>query len=133
MRGVEPLSADAQYPPPQPDKIGGPSTTALADTVLEYRYSTGNRYVMRFAEETLSFDHIVPEGPTIEPLPYRARELRDELYLVTWIIKRGVVVTLAIDFTARLIHVSAMMPTNQWEFFDLAELLSVHRPEHASG
>lgn len=127
------MSADVRYPPPQPDRIGGPSTTALAGTVLEYRYSTGNRYVMRFAEETLSFDHVVPEGPTIGPLPYRARELRAELYLVTWIIKPGVHVSLVVDFASGQVHVSAMMPPNQWEFFDVAELLSAHRPERVGG
>ena len=28
------MSADVRYPPPQPDRIGGPSTTALAGSLL---------------------------------------------------------------------------------------------------
>lgn len=122
------MSADISFPAPQPDKISGPSTTELAGTVVEYRYSTGNHYRMEFDAESLSFDHLVPAGPTIGPLPYRARRLRDDLFLVCWIIKPGVHVALIMDFASRQIHVTAMMPPNQWEFFDIAEVLYV-RPD----
>jgi len=80
------MSADASFPAPQPDKIGGPSTTELEGTVIEYRYSTGNHYRMEFAAESLSFDHLFPAGPAVGPLPYRARKLRDVLFLVCWIL-----------------------------------------------
>jgi len=44
---------------------------------------------------------------------------------VTWTVKPGIHVTLLLDLTERVIHVSAMMPPNQWEFFDIGRLLSV--------
>lgn len=122
------MADEIQFPAPQSDKIGGPSTTELEGVVVEYRYSTGNHYRMEFAAETLTFDHVFPAGPTIGPLPYRGRTLRDDQFLVSWIIKPGVHVALVVDFASRQIHVAAMMPPNQWEFSDVAELISVRRP-----
>ena len=120
------MTATEFFPPPQEDKIGGPSTTELRDTCVEYAYSTGNRYRMEFGADTLTF-HLV-EGsapPHTVTLPYRARLIRPGLYLVTWTVKPGIHVTLLLDLTERVIHVSAMMPPNQWEFFDIGRLLSV--------
>ena len=110
---------------PLPDLVGGPSTTELAGTVLEYRYSTGNHYRMEFAEEGLGFQMLNdPAGVPIGPLAYRARRLRAGLFLVCWIIKPAVHVALVIDFAQRRVHVTAMMPPNQWEFFDIGEILT---------
>ncbi|ANP53149.1 hypothetical protein J2Z21_006838 [Streptomyces griseochromogenes] len=126
------MTGNGFAPPPQNDKIGGPSTTELAGTVIEYTYSTGNRYRMEFDPQTLTF-HLL-EGsapPHTVTLPYRARLIRCELYLVTWIVKPGIHVTLLVDLAERLVHVSAMMPPNQWEFFDLGHISVVQLPEES--
>ncbi|MFG2525989.1 MoaF N-terminal domain-containing protein [Streptomyces sp. NPDC048527] len=127
MTGTVPL------PSPQPDRIGGPSTTELAGVVMEYRYSTGNHYRMEFAADRLTF-HLLsdPAGHT-RTLPYRARKLHDDLFLVCWIVKPGIHVALVVDFTRDRIHVTGMMPPNQWEFFDIGDILDVRRGDTEQG
>ncbi|MEV6836325.1 MoaF N-terminal domain-containing protein [Streptomyces sp. NPDC051133] len=124
------MTSNVFTPLPQDDKIGGPATTELAGTLIEYTYSTGNRYRMEFGPDTLTF-HLL-EGsapPHTVTLPYRARLVRPGLYLVTWTVKPGIHVTLLVDLTERVVHVSAMMPPNQWEFFDIGHLTEVRQPE----
>ena len=117
-------------PPPQLDQIGGPSTAELAGTVMEYRYSAGRHYRMEFTADTLTFHQLSEPGVhTVGPLSYRARKLREGLFLVCWILKPGIHVALVVDFTERRIHVTAMMPPNQWEFFDIGEILHVLRDD----
>jgi|SRR5882757_6649288 len=126
------MAENIPLPPPQDDKIGGPSTQELAGTVIEYKYSTGNHYRMEFAADTLTF-HLLSgsSDPHTVTLPYRARELREGQFLVCWTVKPGIHVALITDFTQRQIHVTAMMPPNQWEFFDLGDIVQVERPDAA--
>ena len=43
-----------------------------------------------------------------------------------WIVKAASIhVTLVIDLELRTVSVGAMMPPNQWEFFDTAEIIDV--------
>jgi MoaF N-terminal domain len=123
------LTSTLPLPPAaQPDKIGGPSTRELDGTVIEYRYTTGHHYRMNFAAAGITFTQLdIPGGHTVGPIPYRARQLREDFFLVSWIIKPGIHVSLILDFEQLRIHVSAMMPPNQWEFFDIGELLHVDR------
>jgi len=106
-----------------PDLVGGPTTTALDGRTLVYRYSTGRRYRLRFTAETVTFDQ--PDDPA-EPartVPYRARELRDGLVMVHWIVKPiPAHVTLIVDLERRQLHASALMPPNRFELFDIAEI-----------
>ncbi|TWV33802.1 hypothetical protein FRZ03_29315 [Streptomyces misionensis] len=120
------MTASEFAPPAQEDKIGGPSTTELDGMSVEYVYSTGNHYRMEFGADTLTFRLLAGSAPPhTVTLPYRARLIRSGLYLVTWTVKPGIHVTLLLDLAERTIHVSAMMPPNQWEFFDIGRLLSV--------
>jgi hypothetical protein len=108
----------------QGDLIGGPATTELAGACFVYRYSTGRRYRLQFTDTAVTFqlrtdpDAASPAGT----LPYRARKLRDDLYLVHWISPdRAVHTALVIDLARRTIHVSGVLPGNV-EFFDAAEI-----------
>jgi hypothetical protein len=106
------------------DLIGGPTTTDLAGACLVYRYSTGPKFRLAFTNETVTFQ-LQTDPDTASPggtLPYRARKLRDELYLVHWIPpSRTVHVALVIDLARREIHVSGLMP-GRIEFFDVATI-----------
>jgi len=115
------------------DLVGGPATTELAGARFVYRYSTGPRYRLEFTDATVTFrlqtdpDKASPAGT----LPYRARKLRDDLYLVHWMAaSRTIHVALVIDLAQRKIHVSGLMP-GRLEFFDMAEIeeLSLGEPD----
>jgi len=122
------MTGTIPMPPPQVDQIGGPSTTELAGMVMEYRYSTGNHYRMEFTADGLTFELLnAPNGLRVGPLPYRARALREEQFLICWILKPGVHVAIIADYAQRQIHATAMMPPNQWELFDIGEILRVDR------
>ncbi|EST18935.1 hypothetical protein M878_44270 [Streptomyces roseochromogenus subsp. oscitans DS 12.976] len=102
---------------------------------MDYAYSSGRRYRMTFDVGTLSFDHLngPARGVRVGPVPYRARALRDGQFLVCWTLKQPslVHVTLIVDFARGQIHVSGMMPPNQWEFFDIGELRRVTHTDPA--
>lgn len=124
------------------DMVGGELTTELAGSQFEYQYSTGNHYRITFVEAGVRFEMlegangeappppIDPHGNPVDvlaPLPYRARKLRDDLFLVHWILRPGIHVSLVLDLGQQRVHVAAMMPPNQWEFFDVAEMIAVSR------
>ncbi|WP_406236893.1 MoaF-related domain-containing protein [Nocardia sp. NBC_01009] len=118
----------AQATAGHPDLIGGPSTTELAGTVIEYRYTTGNHYRMTFTADNLGFVLLSdPNRHAVDAIAYRARKLREDFYLVCWTLKPGIHVALLLDFEQRQVHVTAMMPPNQWEFFDIGEILQAER------
>lgn len=105
-----------------PDEIGGPSTQELAGTKLLYEYSTGRKYLLEFTPDKVAFTFV--KDPTAKKtfLPYRARKIRESLYMVHWIVKDAHIhVTLLIDLEKNHVHVSAMMPGGI-EFFDIAEI-----------
>jgi hypothetical protein len=127
--------------------IGAPSSHELDGYVLDYRYSTGHRYRLEFFDdEQVSFDMIdagggEPPSPapddadgnpidTAAPRPCRVRKLRDGLFLVHWLVRPGpgIHVALVVDLERGEVHSAAMMPPNQWEYFDVAEMLDVTSP-----
>lgn len=113
---------ESEIPPEAPDQIGGEFTTELAGTTLEYQYSTGDRYRAQFGEHELQLTPLHGDGHGTFPIAYRARRLRDGLYLVGWAAKPiGLHVTLAIDLAQRTINVSALMPGPS-EFFDTGSI-----------
>ena len=111
-----------------PAEIGGPSTT-LKGLHLLYQYETGREYQLDFDTETVTF--LAHKDPTAAPgtvftpgtMHYRARKLRDDLYLVHWLNRSpemgNIHVALILDLKQRLLHVSALMPHGM-EFFDIA-------------
>jgi len=131
MSAAEVTDVPLEGLPPQEDYVDGPSTTALAGAVIEYRYTRGTRYRLTFDHDggvTFAMLDVGPGGPPAPLLPYRARELRPGLFLVHWIVKQpGIHVTLTIDLTESTLHSAAMMPPNRWEFWDAAVIESVTR------
>ena len=121
------MGATAANPQP-PDEIGGPSTKELAGTTLLYEYSTGRKYQLSFDPDNVTF--LFVKDPTAKPmsLPYRARKIREKLYMVHWINREGHIhVTLLLDLERRHVHVSALMPGGI-EFFDIAPIEKMDRP-----
>lgn len=111
------------------EEIGGPSTKELAGTKLLYEYSTGRKYQLNFDPDNVTF--IFVKDPAAKPmsLPYRARKIRENLYMVHWLNREGHIhVTLLLDLERRQVHVSALMPGGI-EFFDLAEIEKTERPK----
>lgn len=110
-----------------PDRIGGPSTTELAGLAVTYAYSTGERFHIEFRAGDLEMhplDH--PDVGTFT-IPYRARLLRDGLYLVGWTGRDPVLhVCLVLDIERRQVHVCGLMPGG-WEYFDVAEVSDLRR------
>ncbi len=112
------------------DKIAGPFSDDLAGRILEYRYSTGNRYRLAFGTAQLTFVHLnAPQPHEPVPLGYVARQLRNAQYLVHWAVKSASIhVALVVDFEAGTVHVSALMPGG-WEFFDSARIVNITSAE----
>lgn len=111
-----------------PDKIGGPTTKDLAGRTFEYQYSSGIGYRLSFDEENVYFIPSDPPeafrraGKRYLSLPYRARSIRDGLYLVHWLIAgRSGHVTLIIDLERQEVHSAALMP-GKFELFDIASI-----------
>jgi MoaF N-terminal domain len=109
-------------------EIGGPSTKELAGTKLLYEYSTGRKYQLSFDPDNVTF--LFVKDPAAKPvsLPYRARKIRENLFLVHWLNREGHIhVALLLDLERRQVHVSALMPGGI-EFFDIAEIEKGERP-----
>ena len=112
-----------------PDEIGGPSTKELKGLHLLYQYTSGREYQLDFDADTVTFlMHHDPHGKPGEvftpgTMHYRARKLRDGLYLVHWLNRSptmgNIHVALVIDLKQRLMHCSALMPGG-FELFDMA-------------
>ncbi len=105
-----------------PDDIGGPSTKELAGTTLLYQYTTGRKYQLEFTPDEVSFVLATDSTGQKHYLPYRARKIRENLYMVHWIVKQNHIhVTLLLDLEQDQVHVSALMPGGT-EFFDIAKI-----------
>ena len=111
------------------DYVDGPSSTGLANIVLEYTYSRGNRYRLSFdGDGGVTFQMLDDGSEARGPLPYRARELRSNQYLIHWLVKAfGVHVAMVVDLDLSTLSVAAMMPPGSWEFFDQATDVRVVR------
>lgn len=105
------------------DYVDGPSSPDLLNTTLEYEYTIGNSYKLMFnGDFGVSFQMLNDNSEARGPLPYRAREIRPNMYLVHWLIKEfSIHVALVIDLEMATISVAAVMPPGQWEFFDTAK------------
>lgn len=111
-----------------------PLSTALNGLTIEYRYSSGRHYRLRFTEDYhVGFDFLnqlemegveTPTGDIV--LSFRARDLRPGLTQLHWLVKDASIhVSITFDFDAKRLYVGAMMPPNKWEFWDSAEILSI--------
>ena len=111
------------------DEIGGPSTTELAGLTLQYKYTTGREYRIWFTEDEITFLMVNAVEPDAKPksLPYRARKLGDEMYLVHWLVPGRVGhISLVADLKNKKMHVAGLMP-GKIEFFDIADIHTIER------
>jgi len=127
-------SAPARADAVPPAEIGGPSTQEMKGLVLHYQYSTGREYQLSFDSETVTFVQFAETGgrkldKPSEPgvMHYRARKLRDQMYLVHWINRSptmgNIHVALVVDLRAHVMHCSALMPGGV-ELFDEAHFIT---------
>ena len=94
--------------------------------------STGKKYQLDFSPDTVTF--IMVKDPDAEPrsVPYLARKIGEDLYLVHWLVRSqeegNIHVALVLDFKAGKIFVSSLMPGGL-EFFDEAPFEEVKMPD----
>jgi len=123
-----------------PAEIGGPSTQEMKGLVLHYQYSTGREYQLSFDSETVAFVQFAETGgrkldKPSEPgvMHYRARKVRDNLYLVHWINRSptmgNIHVALVVDLRGHVMHCSALMPGGI-ELFDEARFITADWDSH---
>lgn len=109
-------------------------TKELAGTRLEYTYPSGLHYLLEIGRDTLTFTGgggaakapPKPEPQTegkVQPpssgVPYRARKVREDLYLVHWIVQGQIHVALLLDFKEHRTICAALMP-GKTELWDVA-------------
>jgi hypothetical protein len=116
--------------PPPADVVAGADNSIMHGMTLEYRYSSGREYRLTFTTEQVTFEML--DSPAYKPeyaipvsLPYFARPLRENQVLIHWMVPSRVGhVALVIDFAARKIYASALMPFKM-EMFDVADIYLV--------
>lgn len=103
------------------------AANGLAGILLEYRFESGRRYQAFYAERAVSFELLEPllAEPPKGTLPYRAKPIRDGLFLVSWEEIEFAPVFL-IDLRAREIHTRARLENGE-SFFATAKIISLSR------
>jgi hypothetical protein len=105
-----------------------PLTRELAGTALTYRFPIGRVYRATYGAEQVRFELIEPvlaEAPSAT-LPYVARRIRDEVYLVAWHGDPKFHSTQLIDLEKRELHASALLEGERG-FFETARIVEIVR------
>lgn len=136
--GLPTTAARAADAIPEPE-FGGPTTTELKGLHVHYLYETGREYDLDFDTETVTFTQYKETGgiPLAKPaggvMHYKARRIRDQLYLVHWINRSAemgnIHVALIIDLREHLLHASALMPRGL-EMLNMAHIKEISWPGH---
>ena len=106
-----------------PDEVNLESAVDLDGLVIEYTYSSGRAYELTFYDDRVTFAQLNTPAPRIT-LPYRARPLADQMYLVHWLVPGRIGhVSLIVDLESMRIHGSALMP-GQMELFEEGPITS---------
>lgn len=109
-----------------PDEVNLENTVDLEGLVVRYTYSSGRAYELTFYDDRVSFEQKNTPAPVIT-LPYRAREIASEMYLVHWLVPGRIGhVSLVLDLEGQRIHGSALMP-GQMELFEEGPITSISR------
>jgi len=114
-----------------PDEIVGPFTQDLNGVSLTYRYSHDGDYYITYGSDTVTFRLPLPDGTHTPPItvPYYARKLRGNMYMVHWVNpERTVHVTQVVDLPHREVNVAALMP-GQWQLFDVGHISEMTKPK----
>ena len=106
-----------------PDEVNLEKATDLDGLVIAYTYSSGRAYELTFYDDRVTFAQLNTPAPKIT-LPYRARPLAEQMYLVHWLVPGRIGhVSLIVDLAAMRIHSSALMP-GQMELFEEGPITS---------
>ena len=107
-----------------PDEVNLETATDLDGLVINYTYSSGRAYELTFYDDRVSFEQLDTPAPILT-LPYLARPIADDIYLVHWMVPGRIGhVSLVIDLATNRIHGSALMP-GQMELFEEGPITSV--------
>lgn len=110
-----------------PDEVNLENSIDLDGLVIGYTYKSGRAYELTFYDDRLSFAQLDTPAPVLT-LPYRARPIMDEIYLIHWLVPGRIGhVSLIVDLVHRRIHGSALMP-GKMELFEEGPITSVKRP-----
>ena len=110
-----------------PDEVNLENTENLAGYVIEYCYSSGRAYRLTFYDDRVSFTQLDANDVPTLTVPYRARKVVNDIYLVHWLVPGRVGhVTLILDFLHQRIQASALMP-GQMELFDQGDIVMIQQ------
>lgn len=110
-----------------PDEINLDGATDLDGLEVEYTYSSGRSYRLKFYDDRMSFSQLNTPAPTLT-LPYLAREMRDDSFMVHWMVPGRIGhVTLVLDLAQAQIYGSALMP-GKMELFEAGAISDIVRP-----
>ncbi|MGO2512319.1 hypothetical protein [Marinomonas polaris] len=113
-----------------PDEVNVSNTVNLDELEVQYTYSSGRAYKLKFYDDRVSFTQLdAGHIPTLT-VPYLARKMGKDMFLVHWLVPGRVGhVTLVLDLGNKVIHASALMP-GQMELFDEGPIVDVKQGKY---
>jgi hypothetical protein len=89
-----------------------PPTRILDGTAIQYDYTSGRSYHVKFEKEGVSYQYLTGSKPSVwwGPFPYTAFEVEKNTFLAAWFEEGyGDYVTLHINFNTNLLYGSAIL------------------------
>lgn len=113
-----------------PDEVDLSNAVNLEELEVQYTYSSGRAYKLKFYDDRVSFTQLdAGHIPTLT-VPYRAKKIGKDMFLVHWLVPGRIGhVSLILDLENKLIHASALMP-GQMELFDGGPIVDVSRGKY---
>lgn len=113
-----------------PDEVNLSNTINLEGFEVQYTYSSGRAYKLKFYDDRVSFTQLdAGHIPTLT-VPYRARRINKDMFLIHWLVPGRIGhVTLVLDLASNTIHASALMP-GQMELFDEGSIVDVKQGKY---
>lgn len=113
-----------------PDEVDLSNVVNLEELEIQYTYSSGRAYQLKFYDDRVSFTQLEAGNIPTLTVPYRARKISRDMFLVHWLVPGRIGhVSLILDLENKLIHASALMP-GQMELFDGGPILDVKRGKY---
>lgn len=113
-----------------PDEVDLSHAFNLEALEIQYTYSSGRAYQLRFYDDRVSFTQLEAGNIPTLTVPYRAKKIGNDMFLVHWLVPGRIGhVSLILDLDNNLIHASALMP-GQMELFDGGPIFAVKRGKH---
>jgi hypothetical protein len=121
------LSLVALWVTPASAEVFGDLSGDLDGVSLTYHYASGRQYDVSFSGGKVSWQRKDVAREPVSGVPYVARKIADNLYLVNWG-RRELVesITVLMDFDKRTLYTSALLEGNV-PHFDLAKIVALTR------